>query len=141
MSRTQLFNAKYKFTPEELAEMHKKLMAQLDIRDSIKLRKKQVVAQLNSESEECEIQISNLRSQLSAGYEYRQFMCDVYKDFTHKCKRFIYPETGEELGTEPLTAEDWQTSLDEDNVIAHFSVINPGDSDGEREVAGITEGD
>lgn len=75
---------------------------------------KNVATQMKTELKTIQGQISLDANLISTGYRMIIKPCVVVADFDRKMRLFLDPETGEEVGTEPLQESDYQTRLSTD---------------------------
>lgn len=102
---------KYTFTREEIEEINKELLAQLDHHAEVVERKKSITADMGARVKTAETEIRDTRTKLKDGFEFRQMDVRVEKDFKAGVKRFIRVDNGELVDSQPLSAFDRQGTL------------------------------
>ena len=101
---------KYVFTMDEIME-HKDVMVQnMSEKESLENEKKQVMSDYKEKIEAKTLEIGNLHSKLSRGYEFKMKKVKVYLDFERKC-RVLVDDDGLLFGEEGLEDSDYQLKL------------------------------
>lgn len=113
MSSTENYRAKYNFTQHELSQRSQDLCDAVDQREQLMAEKKEIVSTFKAKIEAKESDIRQYASHIKNGYEYRDYQCRVVKDFDNHKKDYYDIASGDLIGTEKLTALDYQTKIDD----------------------------
>lgn len=112
---------KHTFTQEEKDAKLQQMLAAMrqkdEIEDEFKTTKSNYKSKIDAKTAEIKL-VGNL---LNAGFEDRTFTCTLVKNFDDGRREYFEIGTGKLIGTEPLTASDYQTQLqiDEDAIKAN----------------------
>jgi hypothetical protein len=103
---------KYTFSPDETRVIGQRLADAAAAVENIKLRKKEVTKQLDSEIAKHETEVSQLARQIREGYEFRDVPCDVYYHHPREGWKTTYrTDTGAEVKCEAMSPYECQQSL------------------------------
>lgn len=113
MSDTITKKGKYVFTKEEKERFASELAEQCSEKSHIELEKKEVAGQYKTKIDRCNTEIQALSQKITNGYEMRDYVCEVKKDFIKGVKQFFCVESAELIATEKLGPSDYQTTIEE----------------------------
>jgi len=115
---------KHTLTEEESYSKTRELLrANLDLPE-IQNKKKEVVADFTAKEKKLEATIAELSRLLNNGYDYRNIDCTVdYNTPSVGRKQFTSVETGEVVGTETMTSDDFQMEIEEAHEAAEETAL------------------
>lgn len=100
-----------RLTDEELRHRGDELASQLDLMDEIDARITAAKEAAKGPRQQTQERIFELRDQLRRKAEDRLVDCEMIKRFDQRCAETVRLDTGEIVGTRPLTAQEMQTKL------------------------------
>jgi hypothetical protein len=104
---------KYEFSIEEKQEIAQKLADDVDQLHELNDRKKAAMSDFKSAIDTTTASINTASRKIKDGYEMKYMECAVKKDFDKKEVYYIRLDTSEVVRTRPVTDEDLQMRLDE----------------------------
>jgi hypothetical protein len=107
---------RFEFTVKELDEMKTELATITTQLRSKEEEKRAIASQLKSEIDALIARTNLLAEKINTGYEYKNVLVVLEKDFERKEMRIIQKSTGDVLETRPLTDEEMQSELFEEDI-------------------------
>ena len=109
-------NIRFEFTTKELDQMKTELASVTTMLRSKEEEKKAIASQLKSDIDGLVAKTNSLAEKINTGFEYKSVLVIMEKDYDLKEMRILQKSTGELLETRPLTDEEMQSDLFEENV-------------------------
>lgn len=103
---------KYKFSDGEKAQMSKEFCTKQIDKEILESEKKSTMANYKDRIDKIQLDIRKLSRCVYDGYEMREFVCTVERDFEDHLKRFKDVHTGEIVDERPLDPSDYQQKMD-----------------------------
>lgn len=100
-----------KLTTTETVERGQELARQEEKYQRIDTEKKSVAKRFTGELEEAGMEIARLAGIITAGKEPRQIECEIVADPVRLVIAYVRTDTGEEVESRPMTAEERQRGL------------------------------
>lgn len=115
------YQGKHVFTTEEKEQKSQQMLAAMREKEEIEAEFKTSKSNYKSKIDAKEGEIKMVANLLMAGFENRTYSCILTKNFDEGRREYHEIGSGKLIGTEPLTAGDYQTQLqiDEDMVKAN----------------------
>ena len=109
---TEIIEVRHVFTPDELEEKKRQLLAEIREITTLETQKTNTVADINAELKRRRTNMINLSEKLEVGYEYRDVQCEAILDEPEQgMKRMVDLLTGETVRELPMTEQDRQRLL------------------------------
>jgi uncharacterized protein YjhX (UPF0386 family) len=103
---------KYTFTPEEKAVHADDLARGLSDLGQLKIKKKQLVKEVDSDIADAEKSIAQLATYVKDGYKYQYIEVEIEYDYTTRKKTITRTDTGVVVRTVPMTVDELQKVFD-----------------------------
>lgn len=115
------YQGKHVFTTEEKEQKSQQMLAAMREKEEIEAEFKTSKSNYKSKIDAKEGEIKLVANLLMAGFENRTYSCILTKNFDEGRREYHELGSGKLIGTEPLTASDYQTQLqiDEDAIRAN----------------------
>ncbi len=103
--------SKYEFTEDEKRELSKRLANENQNKQRLDDEKKAVASNFKAKIDSAISSINLFASQISNGYEHRNFRCFKLLNFNRKMREFYDVDSGELIKEEPFLPGDYQMKL------------------------------
>ncbi len=104
---------KYTFTEEEKKKISEELAQGVVQKESLELKKKDVVSQIKSEIDAIESRVHTLSRNINQGYEFRNVECEEIKDYETRKVKIYRLDTDEYVRDRNMTPDELQMEFNE----------------------------